>query len=344
VALQASASTTSSSLALDWLVLAVGVAVALTASAALVGALERLGARFGLPEASLGLVVALAADSPEVSSAIAAYVRGQASLGTGVVLGSNAFNLAALLGLGAVVAGRIALHRKVVLLEGSVALAVALLATATVTGLAAPVTSLALTVAVLVPYVVLSALPPVRRPRMPLPRAWGRWLATAVAEEEVELQTAIAPRRGTWKDGVVVALAVPAVVGASAAMEGAASALGAGHGIPDVVTGGIVLAAVTSLPNAVAAVYLAQRNRGPAAFSVALNSNAVNVVVGLMIPAAVVAKAALSRDAVFITVVYLGLTLATLMLAWAGRGLGRWAGALIIVLYVAFVVMFAATS
>ena len=114
---------------MDWLILAVGAIVALAASAALVTALERLGARFALPEATLGLMVALAADSPEVSSAVTAYVRGEANLGAGVVLGSNAFNLAALLGLGAVVASRIALHRRVVLFEGTVAVAIAALAT-----------------------------------------------------------------------------------------------------------------------------------------------------------------------------------------------------------------------
>lgn len=322
---------------MDWLILAAGVVVALAASAVLVTALERLGARVCLPEALLGLVVALAADSPEVSAAVAAYARGEASLGAGVVLGSNAFNLAALLGLGAIVAGRIVLHRRVVLLEGVVAAAVAVLAAVTISGLISPAVCLALTVVVLIPYVLLSALPPERRPRVPLPRAWGAWLATAVAEEEVELQTAIAPRRGTWRDAVVVAVAVPAVVGASAVMEGAASALGARLGIPSIVTGGVVLAAVTSFPNAVAAVYLARRGRGAAAFSVALNSNAVNVVVGLMIPTVLAAGAAQSRDGAFIMGAYVGLTLVTLGLAWAGRGLGRWGGGLIIVLYAAFV-------
>jgi Ca2+/Na+ antiporter len=127
-------------------------------------------------------------------------------------------------------------------------------------------------------------------------------------------------------------------------MEGAASALGIQHGIPSIVTGGVVLAAVTSFPNAVAAVYLARRGRGPAAFSVALNSNAVNVVVGLMIPAVLVAGATHSRDGALIMGAYVGLTLVTLGLAWAGRGLGRWAGGLIIVLYFAFVVVLVATG
>jgi len=54
--------------------------------------------------------------------------------------------------------------------------------------------------------------------------------------------------------------------------------------VADVVIGGIVLAAVTSLPNAVAAVHLARIGRGAAAFSTALNSNNFNVLAGLLIP------------------------------------------------------------
>ena len=179
---------------------------------------------------------------------------------------------------------------------------------------------------------------------MPLPKRWRRWLATAVAEEEVELRTAITPRRGTWKDAVAVFVAVPAVVAASTVMEGAASDLGVKHAIPAIVIGGVLLAAITSLPNAVAGVYLARRGRGPATFSVALNSNAVNVVVGLMIPAVLVVGVTFAKDGGGITAAYLGLTLVTLFFAWRGRGLGRWSGGLIIALYAAFVAVLSATG
>ena len=50
-----------------------------------------------------------------------------------------------------------------------------------------------------------------------------------------------------------------------------------------------MLAVVTSLPNAVSAVYLARRGRGAAVLSTALNSNAINVVGGLLIPASLAA-------------------------------------------------------
>ncbi|MGH3255230.1 MAG: hypothetical protein ACRDOU_07430, partial [Streptosporangiaceae bacterium] len=60
------------------------------------------------------------------------------------------------------------------------------------------------------------------------------------------------------------------------------------YAVPEIVIGGLVLAAVTSLPNAVAAVYLAARGRGAATLSTALNSNTLNVAAGLLLPAAVI--------------------------------------------------------
>ena len=80
-------------------------ALSLSASVVLVVRLERVGARLGLSEALLGLLAALAADTPEITSAVTALSRGQASVGAGVIIGSNVFNLAALLGLAAAVAG-----------------------------------------------------------------------------------------------------------------------------------------------------------------------------------------------------------------------------------------------
>ena len=75
---------------------------------------------------------------------------------------------------------------------------------------------------------------------------------------------------------------------ASVTMERAAAALGNRFAIPEIVVGGLVLAAVTSLPNAVAAVYLAARGRGAATLSTALNSNNLNVTIGLLVPAALI--------------------------------------------------------
>ena len=54
----------------------VSLAVTLSAAATFARRLDQLGAKFGLPEVIIGLLTALAADGPEVSSALAALSKG----------------------------------------------------------------------------------------------------------------------------------------------------------------------------------------------------------------------------------------------------------------------------
>jgi cation:H+ antiporter len=321
-----------------WLLLFVaGVVVSLSASWLLVSRLERLGERAGLSEAWLGLVAALAADAPEITSAVTALARGQSSIGAGVVIGSNVFNLAALLGLSAVVAGRIAFHRRVVLLGGVPGVWVAVVCLLTVAAVVPPVAGLALALAVGMPYVVLLGMRRARMERLRLPAGWTRWLTAAVHEEEAELAEAIRPRPGTWRDGLTAAVALIAVVGASITMEQAATALGRRYAVADIIVGALVLAVVTSLPNAVTAVYLARRGRGAAVLSTALNSNAINVTAGLLVPASLTGLGPRSGQDILVAAWYAGLTVFALALAYRDRGLGRIPGAAIIAGYLAFV-------
>ena len=315
-----------------------GAVVSLGTSWLLVSRLERVGERLGMSEALLGIVAALAADAPEISAAVSALTSHQQSIGAGVVLGSNVFNLAALLGLGAVVAGRIGLHRKVVVLGGAVAAWVALVCLGVVTGLLPVVLGLVLAVAVLGLYIVLLGTEGQGMHRLRLPQGWWTWLRSAVTEEEIELEDAIRPRRGRWPDVATAGAALIVIVVASVVMERAASHLGRHYGVPEIIVGGIVLAAVTSLPNAVAAVYLAGRGRGAATLSTALNSNAINVVAGFLLPGALLGLGRTSAQAVLVTVWYLALTLAVLLIAYHQRGLSRRAGGLIIAAYAAFTV------
>jgi cation:H+ antiporter len=198
----------------SWLLAFVaGVAVSLAASWLLVSRLERLADRAGFSEAWLGLVAALAADAPEITSAVTALARGQASVGAGVVIGSNVFNLAALLGLAAVVAGRIRFHRRVVLLGGVPGIWVAAVCLLVIAGVLPPAGGLVLAAVVLGPGIAVLGTRRARTGRLRLPAAWRRWLAAAVHEEEDELAQAIRPRPGTRRDGLAAVAALAAVVG-----------------------------------------------------------------------------------------------------------------------------------
>jgi cation:H+ antiporter len=317
--------------------------VSLFASWLLVSRLERLAERAGFSEAWLGLVAALAADAPEITSAATALASGQESVGAGVVTGSNVFNLAALLGLAAVVAGRVAFHRRVVLLGGIPGVWVAAACLLVVAGALPPAAGLALAALALVPYTALLGMRRSRMERLRLPRGWTAWLVAAVHEEETELSEAIRPSAGTWRDGLAAAMALVIVVVASITMEQAATVLGGRYSVPGIVTGALVLAVVTSLPNAVSAVYLARRGRGAAVLSTALNSNAINVTAGLLIPAALTGLGPRSGQDVLVAAWYAGLTVLALALAYRGRGLGRMPGVVIIGGYLAFTVALAGT-
>jgi hypothetical protein len=71
--------------------------------------------------------------------------------------------------------------------------------------------------------------------------------------------------------------------------------------------------------------------------STALNSNAINVVAGLLIPACLAGLGPPSGQGTLVAAWYAGLTVLALALAFRGRGLGRVSGAVIIAGYLAFV-------
>ena len=316
------------------------VFVTLASGLMLVTRLERVGARLGFTQAILGLVTALAANAPEITSAVTALARGQREVGVGVVLGSNVFNLAALLGLGALIGSRIELHRRVILLIGGVSVWTAFVSLATVTETFSIVVSLTLALVVFLAYVFLSAWPHAPR-RIGVPTRLRTWIREAIREEESEIATAIHPRRGDWRDALVAVFALGVVVFTSVVMEHTATTMGGRLGWSNIIIGGVVLAAVTSLPNAVAAVYFARRAMGAALFSEALNSNNLNAIVGFMIPAAIIGVRSGSFADLKVAYFYAILTVVSLAVAYAARGLTRATGALIIVLYVVFVVVLA---
>jgi cation:H+ antiporter len=318
--------------------------VSLAASWLLVTTLERVGARLGLSEALLGMLAALAADAPEVTAAVAALAQNQRQVGAGVVIGSNVFNLAALLGLAAVIAGRILLHRRVIELAGAVALCICAVTVATATHAIDPLLGLLLALAVMSPYLVVLGVRHERLARLRMPLAWRWWLLAAITEEELELEVAIHPARGRTRDAALAFAGLLVVIGASTAMERAAVELGTRHAAPGILVGALVLAAVTSLPNAVAAVYLAARGRGSATFSTALNSNAFNVLFGLLLPVVFVGLRAPSPQTSFVVASYAALTALSLLLAYLGRGLGRGTGLAIIAAYLAYVGVLIAIS
>jgi Ca2+/Na+ antiporter len=221
---------------------------------------------------------------------------------------------------------------------------VALCCILTVTAVLSIIEGLFLAAFVLKSYVVVLGLRRQVLAQLPLPQRWLTWLSSAVDEEELELAAAIRPPRGRPIDALVATVSLIIVVFSSIVMERSGSEVGHHFHLADVVIGGIVLAAVTSLPNAVAAVHLASKGRGTAALSTALNSNNLNVVIGLLIPGAILGLAAPSSAGTLTAASYVALTGLVLAVAYVKRGLSWRSGLLVITGYGIFVVWLLAIS
>ena len=161
-----------------------------------------------------------------------------------------------------------------------------------------PIPALVLCACVLVPYVWLAAQRPADITHGQRVTGLRRRIARAVAEEQRAARSDHHERPATRDDLLVVAPAVALVIGASVGMVHAAVEIGHHFSISGAVMGTLVLAGLTSIPNAVAAVRLALHHRSSAVVSEAFNSNSMNIVAGLLLPAAllgVVAGSAAGR-------------------------------------------------
>ena len=317
----------------------VSLAVSLGAASRFARTLDRLGVRVGLAEPMLGLLTALAADGPEISSVVVALVKGSTGVGVGVVVGSNVFNLAAMLGLSAVLVGGIRLRREALVLEGSVAVLVTALAIAVVEGALPASAATALVVCLLVPYVALLARGHALSRRLPLPGALERRLERALTEREHWGDHTRIEEAAAWR---LVALTVPTValiVAGSVGMVEAAASLAGRFGLSGSLLGLLVLAPLTSLPNAWTALRLARAGRGAALVSETMNSNTVNLVAGLVVPALVVRIGAGSRGGSFAFAWLALMTLTALAGLSAPAGLGRRLGGLLLAGFVVFCVV-----
>ncbi|HVS86285.1 MAG TPA: hypothetical protein VHD91_11695 [Gaiellaceae bacterium] len=297
--------------------------------------LDAVGLKLGLPESLLGLLTALASDSPEVASAVSALVRGERGAAVGVVVGSNAFNIAAMLGVSAIVASGIKARPESVLVEAFVGLWVTAVVCALVAGgIGAPL-ALGLIAVVLLPYVAMLVLGPRGVRRLHLPRLAG-FLRRSFGEGHP------APRvKPSREDALLrpllLILADLVVIVASASLLVSASLALANHlDVSHALVGVFVLAILTSLPNAVTGVRFGRSGRGSALVSETLNSNSINLVAGMAIPAAVGSLGALRGLDVFDLAWLVGMTAVALVVYGRRSAVTRAQGLLLVLLYLVF--------
>jgi cation:H+ antiporter len=320
----------------------VALAATLGASELLVRGIGRLARNLGLLGGVVGLIVALGADSPEISSSVSAVASGSAATAAGVVFGSNVFNIAFLLGGAALAAGEVRIRRSVVVIHAWVAIVVTLAMGLAVLGEIPIAVAWSLMLLVFIPYITFLFLSPTTIAQLPLPSRISMFLANASREAgvegmeiEAELEDLAAPAGRSWLPVALIVPALGVIVLGSIALVGSAVTLGHRWGVPSVLIGVVALAAATSLPNAYAAVRLAMAGRGAAVVSATFNSNTLNLVAGIAVPILVFPSL---RGSVPTSYVVWLLAMSVLALVLLVRGLRRGGALLLLSAYGAFLV------
>jgi cation:H+ antiporter len=326
-------------LAIALVVFVAAFAITMIAAATFARRLDRLGAKFGLPEVLIGLLTAIAADGPEVSSALVALLKGSHEASVGVIVGSNAFNLAAMVGISALLVGQVRVQRETLILEGAVALAVTATVVSLLLGWLPAALALALIAFILLPYLALV----VGGHRLAARVRLG-WLTDRVIDRAVDggqHRDSSQARRHFATHGQValMALDVALIVAGSIGMVQAALSLGGRWGIRPALVGVLVLGPLTSLPNAFTGVRLGLARRGAALVTETLNSNTINLVAGVAVPSLFITLSATSTTDRVDLGLLAAATVATLALLSSRNGIGRLGGAIIVALYAAFIVV-----
>lgn len=301
------------------------------------GSLETLKKRFRITGGLLGMLAALGAASPEISSAVTALFVKQHDVGVGIIIGSNIFNLAALLGLCALVAGRLSLAKPAMIFNGTISLIVTLVLILLVFRFISAAVSVVLFALLLVPYAIVSGLKADRMKQWKLPAPIRIFVTEAIASSSHTSRDSKAsiPKSWSWiwmGGGALIVIIITCV-----GMVRSAVFLSDTWGLNKTILGVLILAGFTGIPDVITAIKLALEGRGIAVMSEALNSNNLNILFGISIPATVFGLGSLAGQTVFSVWWLLGITVMNLFLLYVMKGFTRMSGALSVGLYVVFI-------
>ncbi len=311
------------------------ISLVIFASMSLYRGLVAIGAFFRCPERFLGLIAAFAADAAEILSAFTAFHVGRHELGFGIILGSNVFNLASMLGVSALLTGTLKFDHQKMLLHGTISFLAALICAFLILGYIQPWLSLVLLGLFLIPYFALLAPSSKIVKEMNMPPPEERFLKQALKDVGKKEK----PFQSVKKLLFSIATAVGSLLGIYLGCLGVVQEgihLGDYWNISTFIIGIVVIAILTSIPNMLTMIPFAYRKREMALISGALNSNTLNILLGICLPAVFYGIGRIDPQTFLSVYWLLGMTLMTLVLGYLRKGLFRLDGVVIIVAYLLF--------
>jgi cation:H+ antiporter len=317
------------------LVFAAALLIAVSGAAWFTRSLEDLSDRWRFSPGLLGLVSAVGANAPNYTASLTAFASRQPLVGQGIIVGSNIYNLAIILGIAVLVLpgrhgialqppeARDALRVAWIALSMALTTLLALLALMPASPVLSRVVLVAINLLTLGLFVQL-AIHAVRR---------GAHRPDRVTRSRTPQQEA-----GFWASARTP-LALALALGSVIVMVQAGQAVAADVHLSPAFLSLVVLAVATSLPNTVVAVQLARDGRAVTCVEEVLSSNGVNLALGSALPLLFWHDSLHDRLLLDIdTPLMIALTLVALLCVRAGR-ISRALGGGLILVYGAWVLM-----
>jgi cation:H+ antiporter len=324
----------------------VSLIVVVATSARFTRKLEELCATFGLSIGILSLISALGANIPNYLSSLLAIIGGHADVGLGIIIGSNIYNIAIILGLCPFFTTERAgitlntQEKRDVRVIACYALVVMLFSCAVIFVLPSEplVSSLHLSALLhmLLPLTSMLALGVFGALLAHiLRRSHGREGTSLHEHHHPDHKTPLSIFRLACE--VIFTLAV--ALGGALVMVQSGQALTTDLHLPSVLAGLLILAVATSLPNTVVALSLVRTGEAAACIEEICSSGSINIVLGVVLPLLFWQGMLADRFLLLLdTPLLLALTAGMLFWVWQGR-ISRSTGALLLGIYLAWVLV-----
>jgi cation:H+ antiporter len=305
-------------LQLLWLVL--GLVVLTFGAELLVRGATRIAAALRISRLVIGLtVVAFGTSAPEFAVSIGSALQGEVDLAIGNVVGSNIFNVLAVLGLSALVAPLV-VDRQLIRLDVPIMIGASFLVWALCAGGGLTRAEGALLFALLLAYI-----------------GWSVWQARRENTPEVEDDDDVAPHLP--RDAGLVLLGLALLVGGAQLLVNAAVDIAQQLGVSQLVIGLTIIAAGTSLPELATSLLASLRGQREIAVGNIIGSNIFNLFGVLGLTALVSPEGlAVARAAMVIDIPIMVAAAVACFPIFFTRLVSRHEGATFALLYVAYTV------
>lgn len=322
----------------SWIILVIALVVSLVivikAADIFVDNLVDIGKSVGISEIILGVTAsAIGTSLPEFGSAMISVLSGSPDLGVGVVLGSNIWNIAGILGISAFVAGGIATGARELKRDGLMTL---------ITGL------------ILLGFIMfVSSITAVVGIILVIAYAIYMWVLIK-DEKEHKNESSDEPEESTSTEAVSTENQKPVnkkrsllmvVIGLIGLVVGCEVMVWSGVGIaevahvPQMIIGLFALAIGTSMPELVVTLGSALKKLHSLSMGTILGSNIFNILIGIGVPSLFTAIPVERLSVTFDAPVMIFVTALLILLSIRNKKLSRWGGLILIITYLVYAVL-----